>query len=707
MHCFYTVRVGPVMQDRMGNREQRVWCLLTGCLLGLIGPGWADSGLVHAELVRFEITARTPFAEGKSFGDAGPYELLSGTAHFALDPDLAANRAVVDLALAPRNARGLVECQADLMILAPQDPSRGNGALLYDVNNRGNKLVLGMFNGAGGNAATSAGDGFLMNHGFTIVWSGWDAELFPGDQRLRLAAPVAVGAEGPITGRVRCEFQPGVASPPRMTVTFWAQHGSYRPLSGGRAKPELTVRSNSRAPRTRLPEGAFELHVTEVPGSLLPLVEVETRTAWEPGSLYELTYDAEGPLVHGCGFTTVRDLVSALKSGRGDGNPFHSGDASRPAFARAIGFGVSQTGRFLREFVYSGFNADEAGQMVFDGLLPHVAGGGLGSFNHRFAQPTRHGGQHDHDDYPVDRFPFAYGETFDPLTGRTDGILNAAIKAGTVPRVMHTQSAGEYWTRSGSLVHTDPLGHRDLPIPDSVRIYAFGGTQHGPAGYPPMKAGVYLANPGDFRPFLRALLLRLDRWIATGEAPPPSIYPRVERGDLVSLESYRQAFPLTSRTSPLPQALRSPPAADYGPRWQSERIIEVQPPRLLGRYTSLIPKPSLEDGNDLGCLSPPEVAVPVGTYTGWNLRTAEQGAAGELVSLTGSFIPFAKTTAQATAAGDRRATLEARYPSLADYVAKLEAECQPLVEEGYLRAEDAPGIVTTQTERVRPLFSAD
>lgn len=660
------------------------------------------SGTATAEVTRFEIVERVPFAEGRSFGGVGPYEKLTGRVHFRLDPNQDSNRRVIDLDLAPRNERGFVECSADFVILSPKDPLQGNRCLLYDVNNRGNKTALGMFNGAGGNAADKPGDGFLFEQGFTVVWSGWDAELFPGDNRLRLHAPVAGHGENAPTGRVRCEFQPNRGSPKRLAVTFWANHGSYRPLAGNAARMELTVRANSRSARTPITSDQWKVHVTEVPDSQLPLIEVELLGNWQPGALYELSYEASGSLVHGCAFSSVRDLIAALKLGLGDGNPFHAGDASRPPFDRAIGFGISQSGRFLRDFVYSGFNAAETGEIVFNGIIPHVAGGGLGSFNHRFAQPTRHGQQHDHDDYPVDRFPFAYSETFDSLTGRTDSVLASAMVSRTVPKVMHTQSAGEYWTRSGSLVHTDPLGQRDLSLPDHVRIYAFGGTQHGPAGFPPGQSGVYPANPGDFKPFVRALLLALDRWIASNEAPPESVFPRIARGELVPLEAWRRAFPAVSMKAQLPAILRSPPAADYGPNWHSRGWIELQPPRVMGRYVSLVPQAG-PDGNDLGCLLPPEVAVPLATYTGWNIRTAEQGAAGELVSLTGSYIPFARSDAERQP-GDQRASLAGRYGSVDAYIEQLTAECERLVTAKLLLPADAQRLIGVYSQRARTAF---
>jgi hypothetical protein len=677
------------------------FCLLCVCLLAL---GYSASP-VFAEAVRFEITGREPFAGGDSFGEAGAYERIVGRVHFALDPGLRQNAGVVDLTLAPRNDSGKVEFWADLFILTPADPAKGNGALLYDVNNRGNKLALGMFNYGGGNNPTTrdqAGDGFLMRHGFTIVWSGWDGELLPGGDRLRLMAPVARTGNEPITGKVRCEFIPSPGT--KRMVVNWANHGSYRPTEKGEREATLTIRPRQSAARVAVPRDQWTLHVTDVSSdsaTQLPNVEVEMPGGMHAGSIYELIYEAADPLVMGVGFTSVRDLIAAIKAGSGEGNPLVK--EGRPFIRRAHGFGVSQSGRFLREFLYSGFNEDEHGRPAFDGLIPHVAGGGLGSFNHRFAQPTRHSNQHDHHDYPPDRFPFAYETQTDPLSGQTDGILRRAVETKTAPLVMHTQSAAEYWTRSGSLPHTDPLGVRDADVPDRVRFYTFGGTQHGPSGWPLSPgSGQTLPNPGDYKPFLRVLLLALDRWAKVGTAPPPSVYPKIREGTLVDWRHAGTGFPNIPGIN-YPEVIQQPYWLDFGPRWQTERIIDFQPPRIRGEYKVLAPRCGL-DGNELGCLLPAEVAVPVATYTGWNLRKADVGAEGQLVSLTGSYIPFPRTQADRERTGDPRLSVQERYGSLDEYVRQFTATCDKLRAGGYLLDEDAERLIKLHRDRVAKLF---
>lgn len=654
-----------------------------------------------AGVTNFEILTREDFADGESFGDTGSYERIVGRIYYQIDPAAEANQNVVDLDLAPRNEKGLVEFSADLFILAPKEPAKGNGALLYDVNNRGNKLALGFFDeGPGGNdpkSARDAGNGFLLRQGFTIVWSGWDGELLPGGGRLLLFPPKASESKEPITGLVRCEIVP--SSDTKRTVINWANHGSYRPTEEGLANATLTQRLLPGHPRVPIPRDKWNLFVTEVESDnpvQLPKIELEYPDTLKKANIYEVTYEAQDPVVMGTGFPAVRDLISALRHGTGKENPLF-------AIERTYAFGVSQSGRFLREFVYWGFNADENGKKVFDGIIPHVSGGGLGSFNLRFAQPTRHAGQHDHHDYPPDRFPFAYETQTDPLSGQTDGILRRAVESGTAPLVFHTQSSSEYWNRSGSLVQTDPLGERDAEVPDNVRIYFFGGTQHGPSGFPPSKGdGQTMGNPGNYKPFLRALLVALDRWNTTGEEPPPSMRPTIAGGDLVAWTQNATGFPDIPGTR-YPGVIQQPSFLDFGPRWQKERIADRQPPLPRGDYVVRVPR-SDADGNDLGCLPPPEVAVPVATYTSWRLRSKEAGAENELLSLNGSYIPFPLSKAEREETGDPRASVEERYGTLETYLEKLEARCREYVDQKYLLAEDIESIVTVQKERVAPLF---
>jgi len=660
------------------------------------------AGSLFAEVTRFEILTREPFADGQEFGDVGAYERIIGRVHYELDPELPANQNVVDLKLAPRNERGRVELSADLFILTPKDLSKGNGALLYGVTNRGNMNALRNFNYASGSNqpkdAKHAGDGFLMRHGFTVVWSGWDGELVPGKNRLRLFPPAV---EAGITGLVRCEMVPG-GDTIRMEVN-WANHGSYQPTAEGIKNATLTHRLLPGHPRVVIPRNDWKLHISEIESdspTQLPKVEVEYSAILKKKHIYELIYEAQNPVVMGTSFTAIRDLISSLKHGTGIDNPLLAD--GKPMIQRAHSSGVSQSGRFLREFVYWDFNADEAGRKVFDGIIPHVSGSGMGSFNHRFAQPTRHGGQHDHHDYPTDRFPFAYETQTDPLSGLTEGILQRSVKTGTAPLVMHTQSSSEYWNRSGSLVHTDPLGTRDAEIPDNVRLYFFGGTQHGPSGFTTdIGNGQTAPSSADYKPFVRALLLALDRWAKNGTQPPPSVYPKISDGTLVAWTQNATGFPKIPGIR-YPGVIQQPSFLDFGPRWQSEQIIDFQPPIPRGDYRVLVPR-SDRDGNDMGCLSAPEVVVPIGTYASWRLLGEKSGAENQLYSLSGSFIPFPATKAEREQLGDPRLSIEERYDSAEDYLKQLESQCLKYEDAGYFLPEDTERTLKIHGERIAPL----
>ncbi len=668
-----------------------------------------SSSVLQAEVVSLDIRERQPFANGIAFGKSGPYEKLIGVAHFAIDPKQPCNQAIVDLDRAPRNADGKVEFEADFCILAPKDPSKGNGALFYDVNNRGNKLALRFFNHApGGNdldKPNSEGDGFLMRRGYTIVWCGWIGELLPGDHRLLLHAPIATDAGKPIRGIVRYEMS---TDKPADTLPLSRRdgHGSYSPTKEGEAKAVLTWRMRETDPRVAIPRGQWSLERQPllagkdgVPATLRQ-VRLTLAGGFRPGYLYELIGEAEGPLVQGCGYAAVRDVISFLRHDASDRNPFRI--AGKPAFTRALGFGVSQSGRFLRNFTYLGFNADENQRIVFDGLMPHVAGGGLGFFNHRFAQPTRFAGQHEDHTYPVDYFPFTYGPAVDPFSRKTDSILSRYPAGKLAPKIMHTQSAAEYWHRSGSLVHTDPLGTKDAALPENVRVFAFGGTQHGPAADPPPRGiADNLTNPGDYRPYLRALLDALDSWVKDGTEPPASIYPRIDQGTLVPWSQQSTGFPALPGVR-YPEVIQQPACLDFGPRFATEGIITVEPPRVVGRYGVLVPR-SGADGNDLGTLLPPEVAVPLATYTGWNLRRRDAGAEAMLANLLGSYLPFPRTKAQRLATGDPRPSLEERYGSFARYQRQFSEACNKLIGERYLLEEDARRLIAAR-EKYRSWF---
>lgn len=650
-----------------------------------------------AAVTRVVITEREPYEQGRVIDGVGPYEWIRGRVEFAVDPKAAANATVVDLEFAPTNDAGRVEFSADLEILAPVDLSKSNGAVLYDVNNRGNRVCLGQFNGGGG-------DDFLMRHGFIVVWSGWIAELLPGGGRLQLDAPIATENGKPITGLVRAEFVSDQQAD-RYQISHFGNHGSYPPTEKGLAEAVLTWRLNEADPRVAIPQAQWKWHreYVEADGrrSLLPKSEIEIAGGIQAGYIYELVYEAHGPVVHGLGLAGIRDLISHFKHADSEQNPLRvDGD---PVARFAYGFGVSQSGRCLRQLLYDGFNADEQGRIVFDGLIPHVAGGGLGSFNHRFASPTRHNTQHDNHLYPADVFPFTYGPSRDPFTHREDGILARAQAAGHCTKVMHIQTSSEYWHRAGSLVHTDPEGKHDAEIPNCVRIYSIGGAQHGPGSGLVQESGngQLPRNPTDYRPLMRGLLIALNDWVQDGIEPPPSVYPKFADGTLANWSAEDSGW-LALPGTRYPTVIHAPEFVNRGDYFLTQRRASIEPPLRVGSYGVRVPAYSA-DNNERGCLLLPTVAVPVATLTSWNMRSREIGAESELLSLAGGYIPLPANRAVRKQTGDPRLSLAERYAGFEGYFAKYQSHVNCLIEDHYVLEEDRPRLEQLAREH-RDLF---
>ena len=627
-----------------------------------------------AEVIHLAITSREPFAADVP-GKVGPYERLRGRVVHALDPALDANRRIVDLAAATPNEAGRVEFYADLEILAPVDRSLAQPTLLYVVNNRG-RLTWGP-------------DPFLLARGYVTVSSGWIAEVPPAPGRLRLEAPIASDEDHVnVVGTVRAEF---VTDRPADRLPVSNQLG-YEPLASRLPDATLTRRLREKDSRQPIARDRWRVLVKQGPreeGSGLVELEVALDDGFEPGVIYELIYDARGAVVQGAGFAAIRDLVSLLKYDESTLNPLRGADG-RPLAARVIAHGRSQSGRAIRMFLREGFNADEQGRQVFDGVMPTIAGGGQGFFNHRFASPTRTNTQHSGHLYPADVFPFTYGEETDPFSGRRDGILRLARASGTVPRVMHLDTASEYWHRSGSLVVTDPLGERDAALPPEVRVYVFGGTQHSPAAGPSDR-GQLQPSTIPYQPFQQALFLALDRWITDGTPPPPSVHPRLADGTLVGWKAGEAGWqPLPGVA--YPTVIQQPEHLDYGPDFADKRRIDHHPPRRTGKAYR-VRVPALDaDNNERGVLQLPPVAVPVATYTGWNLRAPAIGAPTELLRLTGGAIPFPRTAAERVRTGDPRPAVTERYAGFDDYLARYLAAADALVADGYLLPEHRAGL---------------
>ena len=641
-----------------------------------------------AEVVRIEVRSRADVAGGKAFGATGPYEKLAGRIYFEVDPSLSPNKIITDIDKAPRNARGRVEFSSDFFLLKPKQIERGNGTVLYEVSNRGGKGMLAFYNQATGGLDPSTdaqmGDGFLMTQGFTLLWVGWQFDPPHREGLVRVYPPIATENGKPIVGVVRSEVI--VAKVAFDASLADRDHIAYTVANPNDPANTLSVRDSVEGPRRFIPKSEWKLDGGRV----------YLTGGFQPSKIYEVVYKAQDPPVPGVGAAAIRDVVSHLKYASAEELTIPAG-----SIRRAIGFGVSQSGRFLRTYLYYGFNEDEQHRKVFDGVMAHVAGGGRGSFNLRFSQPSRDGHPFLNKFYPTDIFPFTDTVQTDPQTGEKDGLL-LRVKPEFTPKIFYTNSSYEYWGRAASLIHTAIDGRTDAPVPDTTRIYVFAGGQHGPAPFPPRRSiGQQPNNPNDYRWSMRALLVAMNKWITDDVAPPASRHPRIEDKTLVQTDALK--FPSIADVGK-PAEPHKAYRVFYGLDFASKGIISIEPPETNAAFPILVPQVD-NDGNELGGLKMPEVSVPLATYTGWNLFNAESGPPSLLSSMQGSYIAFPRTRADRERSKDPRMSIEERYQSREGYLARVTAAAQELVKGRYLLDEDVPKIVKRADEHWSYLFA--
>ncbi|MBI3702791.1 MAG: hypothetical protein HY244_02810 [Rhizobiales bacterium] len=678
-----------------------------------------DAGAPPAEarITKIEIAKSQPAFGGQSFGTTGAYERLSGRAYGEVDPALPGNAIIQDLHLAPRNARGLVEYATDIEILRPADFARGNRVLLFEVLNRGNKLSPGAFNigiapvTADRNALTTPGDGHLMGEGYTIVWYGWQADVLPGVNRLTLSVPAAKNPDGsPVTGIVRTELTTPAPTRTLNLSSGWftgLNHSSYPTASSDNRAPSvdgfvptLTVRAHEQEPRAAIPNSEWSFGACADGGAATPSeTQICYPAGFLPGRLYELTYRAKDPLVMGLGFAATRDLASFLRS-----EPRDSQGTANPVFRDnqvAVIFGSSQSGRMIRSLIQLGFNQDEGGRRVFAGAYPHI-GGGLMPLNIRFAQPGRAWGDQVDHLFPAYDFPFTYARQTDPLSQRTQGLLDRCNATDTCPRIFHVATALEMWEGRQSLGLTDPLGQRDVADPDNVRTFIMVSTQHGAAPLPlatqqPFGNCQQQPNPNPQIFTMRALLGAFTAWVRDDKLPPNSAVPRIAEGTLTPPDQVRfppipaNEYGGVSRPAMRFLRVHNPlHVLDYGPFYNAADSSGVlrEPPKVQSAAYGLLMPQVDADGNDLGGLRSLQLQVPIGTYTGWNLGRADRFENG-FCSLQGSFVPFARTRAERMTSGDPRPSLEERYPTAEAYAAAVRRAADELVSQRFLLPADA------------------
>jgi Alpha/beta hydrolase domain len=604
-----------------------------------------------------QITSRTDVLGGKQFGKTGAYECLVGKIRFTVDPKLPTSRIVADIDLAPKDDRGLVEFSADLYMLRPRLPAKGNGTAVVEISNRGRKGLAYEFDlsraALDPTSADALGDGFLLQQGFTLVWIGWEFDVPQWPDLLRVYLPVATDHGKTITGVVRSEW----TGDTRETVIPLGdkRQVGYAVLNADSPNNKLFVRDTVLGARTLIPRSEWKF--------------IDPKHVWlpdgfMPGRIYEVIYETRDPVVGGLGLAAVRDFVSFLKYG----GTQTSLEDERKSIKRAIGFGLSQSGRFLREYLYDGFNEDEQHRQVFDGVWAHVAGAGRGSFNHRFAQPSRDGHEFGNVFYPVDVPPF-----------EEERLLEKARRAHVVPKLFLTNGSYEYWSRCASLIHTTPDGRADASPSKATRIYFFAGSQHSVGSIPPRPAPAQnMTNTNDYRYALRALLVAMQKWLASGTEPPPSQFPCLAKGELTELAGLK--FPNISGVA-VPHHKREAYRLDFS----------VQPPKIGPAFPTFVPQVD-PDGNELGGIRMPEVAVPLASYTGWNLRSPSIGASSELIGLLGSWIPFAHNKGERIERGDPRSSVEERYASEQAYLDAIDRAAKNLVRSGFLLEPDLASI---------------
>ncbi len=638
-----------------------------------------------ARVVRLRIERREVILNGRAFGAAGAYEKLVGKVDFGLDPDLPRNGDIVDLKLAPRNVRGEVEASADFFMLKPVDPRRGNGRLFYEVGNRGGKSLLQNFQKATGSPdpTTEAefGDGALMGQGFTLLWMGWQWDVPERPGTMRMEMPIATEGGKRITGAVRGNF---ILNERANTASVADRaHKAYGAIDPNSAENVMTVRDDPTAKGQMIPRARWRF--TD-PGT------VALDGGFESGRIYDVVYRTADPRVVGIGLSGTRDLISFLKYDTSTSNPM-------PGLRYAIGWGVSQSGRFLRHFLYQGFNEDEQGRKVFDGVFDQVGGAGRGSFNHRFGQASRDALQYFNILFPVDLFPFTDGPETDPEGGAIDSLLGRAERTGTAPKIFHLLTNSEYFNRAGSLVHTDPTGTKDADLPANTRIYMIASAPHGPGPFPPMSntgggmVGRAALNPLNYSPAVRALFRALDRWIADDVAPPPSAIPHLADGTLTTPD--RAGWPAVPGYQFPQQPLRAF-HLNFGADW-AKGIVSVEPPEVGPAFVVRVPAVD-GDGNVRAGIRLPDIAVPLATQAGWNYRDTSIGSPDRLAGEIGSYIPFARTKADRDRAHDPRPSIEERYRSRDEYVGKFAAAALDLVERGYLLQEDVADLLKHAVE---------
>ena len=644
-------------------------------------------------VVEFKLNRRFPYAGGCEFGDTGAYEQIDSLLTFAVDPSADVNRDIVDLEYAPKDEEGRVRFSADFSLITPADPSKGSHGLLIELPNRGRRTVIGTYNRTSEvpSASPSPGDGFLFERGLSVASIGWQWDVYADDILMGLTPPLADLSNESNPGQNVVEIRPN------QQLTTWLLadrvHRPLRATNDNDPADVLYVKDSEDGEDVALPHSAWKF-AKETPDGVVPSDEhIYLEGGFTPGKFYQIVYSSKDTPVSGAGLLALRDATSFLKYDSADLLP------GITDFNRAIGYGTSQTGRMLREFLHLALNIDEQGRKVFDGLMPHVAGARMGSFNHRYAQPSNQS-------YPSfgHLYPFTDQEMIDPLTQQSDGILKRLNDLSAVPKTIYTNSSAEYWRGDCSLMTTDPAGKQDVPLDPNTRMYHFTGTQHGAGSIPQARSmsteggqGMYSYNVVDYSPLQRAALVNLDSWITDGTKPPPSTHARIDEETAVPREKVLDSFDrLPDQLTPDRATLWVIRTIDLGPRVSEG--VGIYPPVEGETYPCLVSTVD-SDGNELAGVRLPDITQPVATNAGWNLRDSETGSPDQQALMLGFSRWFPATREEREANNDIRPSIEERYENRDSYIKLVKRDTEKLKQNGFVLEQDVDLVVQNATDR--------
>ena len=624
---------------------------------------------LYSKVLRVEIQQRDTILNGKSWGNSGAYELLRGRVFFGIDPFLAANQNIVDIHFAPVNGDGLIESMSDIVILKPVIADASKIALI-EVSNRGGKFIPNYFLQGHGRLedpqdALAFGDGLLMEMGLTMIWIGWQFDVPEAEHSLNFFPPIAQYPEGtPIIGRVRSDWT--LDQETHNLKLGHRNHAGYPVYAPHTASHTLTFRKGRDSARIVMDTTLWDFGRWEEGRVVDDPHFIHAPSGFKPGYIYELVYYAKDPPLVGLGLSALRDIASYVKFDTSC--TFSSG--------KAIAAGVSQTGRFLRHFLYQGFNQTEFGQTAFDGMMIITAGAGRGSFNHRFAQPSRDGHQYSAFFYPTDIFPFSSRAQEDATLQVADGLMSH-LPTEFRPKIFYINTGYEYYGRAASLIHTSLDGMTDIrPLPNE-RIFHIASGQHFVDQMPDSikDKTIHLGNPLQFKPNYRALLVALHDWVDANQTPPLSKYPLIAAKDLVRLEA--RNYPKIGGFSPNSVA-HTAYHADYGPQW-NEGIITKQPPELGPTFPTLVPQVDAF-GNERGGIRNFELRVPLASF----IPYAPHENPDRLYDFRGLFIPLPSEEVM----DDDRTPIQELYANKSIYLTKVKEALRTLVAESFVLARD-------------------